>query len=60
MKKIVLAALASTVALAATPAMAANSDSKDFTIRANVAQECSVEDPDNIKATSNNGEFGLK
>ena len=48
MKKIVMAALASTAALAATPAMAANTDSKDFTIRANVAQECSVEDPDNV------------
>ena len=48
MKKIVMAALATTVAMAATPALAADSDSKDFNIRANVAQECSVEDPDNV------------
>ncbi len=48
MKKIVLAALATTVAMASTPALAAADDSKDFRIRANVAQECSVEDPDNV------------
>jgi type 1 fimbria pilin len=48
MKKIVLAALASSVALSATPALAAPSDSQNFDITANIQQECSVEDPANV------------
>ncbi len=48
MKKIVLAALATTVAMASTPALAAKSDTKDFDINARVAQECSMENPTNI------------
>lgn len=48
MKKIVLAALASSVAMAATPAFAASSDQKDFDINATVKQECSMENPTNI------------
>ncbi|MEH6714812.1 spore coat protein U domain-containing protein [Parasphingorhabdus flavimaris] len=48
MKKIVMAALATSVAMAATPAMAASSDSKDFIVRANVPTECSLENPGNV------------
>lgn len=46
MKKLVLAAVA--VAMTSTAAHAADSDSKNFRIRANVQDECSVEDPDNV------------
>lgn len=52
MKKIVMAALASTVAIAATPALAADSDSKDFDINARVTQECSMANPSNINLGS--------
>ena len=48
MKKFVMAALASSVAMSATPAFAAPNDSQDFEITANIQQECSVEDPANV------------
>jgi type 1 fimbria pilin len=48
MKKIILMAAIATTAMTATPAFAASSDSKNFTIRAAVAQECSIQDPENI------------
>ena len=51
MKKILSLAVAST-ALMAAPAYAVDgagdSDSQDFDITANVQQECSVEDPENV------------
>ncbi|WP_156472080.1 spore coat protein U domain-containing protein [Sphingorhabdus sp. M41] len=47
MKKLLMVAIA-TAAMTATPAMAADSDSKNFRIRANVQPECSVADPQNV------------
>lgn len=52
MKKIAMAALASTAVMAATPAFAASSDTKDFDINARVTQECSMENPSNINLGS--------
>ncbi|TRD11281.1 hypothetical protein FGU71_05080 [Erythrobacter insulae] len=46
MKKIVIAAAAT--GLIASPAFADDNDSQDFEITANIQQECSVEDPDNV------------
>lgn len=46
MKKLFLATAA--FAVIATPAFAADSDSKDFRIRANVKPECSIADPENV------------
>lgn len=46
MKKTVLAAAAASIALA-TPAIAAETASKDFDIKASVAPECSIENPSN-------------
>lgn len=48
MKKLVALAFASSMAMSATSAMAANTDTEEFKITAKVKQECSIEDPKNV------------
>jgi type 1 fimbria pilin len=49
-KKIILAAMA--VSMVSAPAMAADTDTKDFDINARVTPECSIENPSNINMGS--------
>ena len=49
MKKLLALAFASSMAMSATSALAANTDTEEFKITAKVKQECSIEDPKNVK-----------